>query len=184
MQVDLLGLLMLQPEREWRLEQLAKILKATPSSVHRELNRAVAAGLVTRSDDRRPHMFRAAQDSPIYPSIRELLDRTVGVPERFRRALQGFNDVRVAVIHGSWAGGQVRPTSDVDLLVIAEGDRRAIRRAVRQVGRDVGREVDASVLTPEAFRELKREDNPFLAAIIRGPHLAVVGDLAEFVDAA
>jgi predicted nucleotidyltransferase len=184
MQVDLMALLVLQPERAWTLDQLARTLRAPASSVHRELNRAVDAGIIVRDDGQRPHLFRVSKDSPIYAPTRDLLDLTVGVPERLRRALAPFAGVRVAAIHGSWAKGSVRPASDIDVLVVADGDRRAIHRALRAVGREVGREIDASIITPQAFDELHREGNPFLDAILRGQRVDLVGDVAGLADAA
>jgi DNA-binding IclR family transcriptional regulator len=64
MQVRLLGLLLLQPERSWTLRELADTLGAPQSSVHRELERAEAAGIIRRDARARPHRFNAAADEP------------------------------------------------------------------------------------------------------------------------
>ncbi|HEX7297518.1 MAG TPA: hypothetical protein VF257_00840, partial [Solirubrobacteraceae bacterium] len=47
MQVRLLGLLLLQPEREWTIDDLRRTLDAPTSSIVRELARAQDAGIVT-----------------------------------------------------------------------------------------------------------------------------------------
>ena len=181
MQVELLGLLLLQPDREWTLSELARVLGATQSSVHRELTRAVDAGIVSRRSSQRPHAFRAASDSPTYEALREILDRTVGVPKRLREALGPFPGVRAAAIHGSWSRGAPGPTSDIDLIVVADDDRRRVHRAIRGVGRQIGREIDASIVTPDGFRDLLRGENPFLQTILRGPRIDVVGQLNDLV---
>jgi predicted nucleotidyltransferase len=183
MQAELLGLLLLQPERDWTIGELSKTLRATPSSVHREVLRAVDAGLVRKDDRQRPHQFRAAADSPAYPPLRDLLGLTVGVPERLRRALSDSADIQLVALHGSWASGRVRPDSDLDVLVVTDGDRRELRRKITRLGRDIGRDVDASVLAPRALRQLAAEANPFLLSIIRGPRIDVMGDLDELLNA-
>lgn len=94
------------------------------------------------------------------------------------RELGLVEGVSAAAIHGSWAAGAVRPDSDLDVIVVTDGDRRTAQQAVRRVGRAIGRDVDASVLSPEQFEELRRGRNPFLGRILHGPRIDVVGDLA------
>jgi predicted transcriptional regulator len=183
MQLELLGLLLLQPDRTWTLDQLATLLNAPASSVHRELGRAVSAGLVRRDDRQRPHLYAAAADSPAYKPLKQLLDLTVGLPERLADALSSVDGIRAAAIHGSWAKGRITPDSDLDVIVVTDGDRSAAQRAVRRVGRQIGRQSDGSVLSPRAFAVMLAEHNPFLEGILRGPRIDVVGDLDELTVA-
>lgn len=78
MQVELLGLVLLQPDRRWTLDELTGLLGAPTSSIHRELLRAAEAGIVERDVRQRPHLFRAATDSPLFDPMRTLLQVTVG----------------------------------------------------------------------------------------------------------
>ena len=184
MQARLLGHLLLQPKRNWTADELTRLLRASRTSVHRELTRAVASGVVREDRTRRPHAFRAAPDAPIYEPLCRLLELTVGVPARLRDALADVDGVVAATIHGSFARGSMRPDSDIDVFVVTSGDRRAALRAVRSIGRDVAREVDATVLTTDTLGDLAAADNPFLSKILRGPHIPVTGNLDEFVEAA
>jgi hypothetical protein len=181
MQVELLGLIVLQPSREWALEELAGILNAPASSVHRELGRAVDAGVVLRDRSQRPHSYRAAVDSPSYGPLHDLLDRTVGVADRLRGALADVAGVRAAAIHGSWARGKVGPTSDIDVVVIVEGDGREARRAIRRACREAGRDADISVLSPVAAEEMARMATPFWEKLVHGPRIDLLGSLSEAV---
>jgi predicted nucleotidyltransferase len=183
MQVELLGLVLLQADRAWTLHELTDRLGAPQSSVHRELGRLVDAGLVSRDARQRPHQYRVAPDAPGYEPLRELLELTVGVPTRLSLALDDVPGVRAAAIHGSWAAGKVRPDSDLDVIVISDGDRREAQRAVRAVGRAVGREVDLSILSPEEFDMLRTDRNPFVGKLLHGPRIDLVGDLAALGSA-
>src|SRR5262249_5990831 len=115
MQVRLLALLLLQPERSWTLRALADAVDAPQSSVHRELVRAQAAGVIRRDDSARPHRFTAATDDAAYASLADLLRRAVGVESELQTLLDR-PDVAAAVIYGSWASGTRRPDSDIDVL--------------------------------------------------------------------
>src|ERR1700676_542377 len=87
MQVRLLALVLLQPERRWTLQDLAEALGAPQSSVHRELGRAEAAGVSRRDDTGRPHRFSSATDDAAYASLADLFRRTVGVDSQLRETL-------------------------------------------------------------------------------------------------
>jgi len=106
----LLALVLLQPEREWTLQTLADALGASQSSVHRELERAEAAGILSRNAASRPHRFRAVVSDPLFEPLANLLSRTVGIETELRTVLER-PDIDAAVIYGSWAAERVRRTA-------------------------------------------------------------------------
>jgi predicted nucleotidyltransferase len=179
MQVNLLGLLLLQPERTWTLDELATAVGAVPSSVHRELRRAVDAGIVERDDRARPHGYSAARDAPAHEPLRQLLETTVGAPAKLAEALAAAGDVRAASLHGSFVRGRLRPDSDLDVLVVADGPSRPFQAAAREAGRALGRDVDLSVLSPREFATATEQGHPFLQGVLRGPRIDLIGDLEQ-----
>ncbi len=177
LQLRLLGLLLLAPTRTWTADQLAHTLEAPAASVHRELHRALDAGLVERDASQRPHRYEGSVDSPLHDALRELLARTVGLEEELRHLLDQDAGVEAAVIHGSWAAGRIRPDSDLDVLVVGDADLSALRRAALKVGRRAGRQVDITLLRPDEFRSGVKQENGFLAKIVDGPTKPLVGEL-------
>jgi predicted nucleotidyltransferase len=174
----MLGLLLLNPERTWTSRELAERLGATLVSVHRELHRALGSGVITREAVGRTYIYRAAADSPLYEPLRMLLDRTVGVEVELRRALEGIPGVEAAFIHGSHARkAKLRPTSDVDVLVLGDVDPHLLRRRLRPVETRAAREVDVLAYTREEFAALARSGNSLALGIIRGPVTPLVGSI-------
>jgi predicted nucleotidyltransferase len=178
MQLRLLALLLLQPERSWTLHELAEAVDAPQSSVHRELGRAEAAGIVRRNATARPHLFRAAGDDAFYEPLASLLRRSVGVELRLREALNR-PDVRAAAIYGSWVTGARRPDSDIDVLVVGDADLGSLRKLVRPIGKSAGRSVDLTVLGDDEFRRLLAERSSFTRRVMEAPITPLVGDLAS-----
>jgi predicted nucleotidyltransferase len=181
MQLNLLALLLLQPDREWTLDQLAGALGAPVSSVHRELQRAEAAGLVLRDGDRRPHHFRAARGSPLYDALASLLNATVGVEKELATQLDR-RDVQAAIVYGSWPTGSRRPDSDIDVLVVGEADLRDLRRIVRPIGKRAGRTIDLTVLKEDEFQQLMANRSSFARRVLESPTVALVGDLTSLAS--
>lgn len=176
MQVRLLALVLLQPERWWTLHELAEAVRAPQSSVHRELARAQAAGVIRRDDTRRPYRFAAATDDAAYLSLADLLRRAVGVESELQTVLDR-PDVAAAVIYGSWASGARRPDSDIDVLVIGDAELRELRRLVRPVEKASGRRIDLTLMRPDEFR--RGRGSSFTRNVKDSPTVPLVGDLAE-----
>ncbi len=177
----MLALLLLQPERNWTLHELVEALGSPQSSVHRELGRAEAAGIVRRDRAGRPHRFSAAVDDAFYEPLASLLRRSVGVEEQLRESLDR-PDVRAAVIYGSWVAGTRRPDSDVDVLVVGDADLRELRRLVRPIGKSAGRTIDLTVLPESEFRRLLSERSSFARRVLEGPVTSLIGDVASVAN--
>jgi uncharacterized protein len=67
--------------------------------------------------------------------------------ECLRQVAASFPEVRLAVLFGSMARGEGRPSSDVDLGLVLEPYSASVRfRVDAQLGRAAGREVDTVLL--------------------------------------
>ena len=105
-----------------------------------------------------------------------MLERTVGVEVELHRALEGVRGIEAAFIHGSFASQtKIKPTSDVDLLVLGDADPHALRRTIRKIEARVGREIDVLAYRPEEFAALAKSGNSLVRSILRGPVTPLVG---------
>lgn len=180
LQARLLGLMLDDPTRPWTTSELRDRLRASGPSIHRELQRALQAGVVTREGIGRTYLYRAAVTSPLYEPLRELLQRTIGVEIEIRHALEGLPGLEAAFVHGSFATGRkVRPASDVDVLVLGSVDYRVMRKRLRDVERRTGRQIDVVAYEPEEFASLLREGNSFARSVVEGEPRPLVGNLAR-----
>jgi predicted nucleotidyltransferase len=177
-QLRILGLLFLGVDRRWTAEQVQEAVGAPTTTVHRELRRALNAGLLVRDDSVRPHAYRAAVDSPAFEPLRALLAQTVGLERELSEVLRDAPGVRAAVIHGSWVDGRLRPDSDVDVLVVGDVDLDELRAKTRPIARRAGRRIDLTAFRPDEFRRELGAGNGFLRKIVEGPVEPLVGDLA------
>lgn len=176
LQLRILGLVILRPDRTWTTSELAKRLDATSVSVHRELHRALDAGLLAREAIGKTYLYRAATDSPLYEPLRLLLERTVGIEAELRRALEDVPGVEAAFIHGSFARKtKIKPTSDVDVIVLGNADPHALRRRLRRVEGQLGREIDLLAYSRAEFASLVESGNSLVRGIMHGPVTPLIG---------
>ncbi|SOC53711.1 hypothetical protein SAMN05421879_10280 [Ornithinimicrobium cerasi] len=167
--------LFLHPQEEYGVTQLAERLCAPVSTLHREVVRLEAAGLITSRSLGRNRLLRANMGHPASRPLAELLDLTFGprvvVAEEFD--VPGADRV---VIFGSWASryeGEVGlPPHDIDVLVVGEVDRADVYEAAERAQARLGLEVNPVVRSPQAWREPVDE----LVVQIKGTaHTVVIG---------
>ena len=146
-QGEILALLLGDPELELSLTEIAQRTGAPHPSVHREIERAEQAGLVTTRKIGNTRLVRANTDSPYYAGLADVLTRAFGVPAVLADVLEPVEGISAAYIYGSWAArhagqpGQ-RPVGDIDVLVLGTPDRDqlygALSTAEQQLGRPLG----------------------------------------------
>lgn len=155
-QAELLTLLMLHPEREFMVSDLAAQLSVPLSTLHREVVRLDAAGLITSRSLGRTRLLRANFEHPAAPALAQLLEITFGprviVAQEF--AILG---AEIVLIFGSWAaryaGEAGQPPRDIDVLVVGDVDRADVYEAADRVQARLGLEVNPVVRTKRQWLE-------------------------------
>jgi DNA-binding transcriptional ArsR family regulator len=152
-QGEILALLLGDPDLELSLTQISERTGTPHPSVHREIERAEQAGLVTTRKIGNTRLVRANTASPYYPGLTDVLTRAFGVPAVLAEVLSPVDGITAAYIYGSWAArhegqsGQ-RPVVDIDVLVLGTPDRDELYDALGTAERRLGRPVEATIRNP------------------------------------
>jgi DNA-binding transcriptional ArsR family regulator len=155
-QAELLMWLMLHPEQEYGVSDLATRLGVPLSTLHREVVRLDEAGLIASRTLGRNRMVRANMDHPAASALTQLLEVTFGpkvvIADEF--AISGIEQV---LIFGSWASryaGQAGPPpNDIDVLVVGKVDRADLYEAADRAHARLGIEVNPVVRTAKQWRD-------------------------------
>lgn len=175
----LLARLYLEPERQFRLRELARLTGISAGSVLHELKQLQAADLVTRTAERELVTYRANPASPVYAELRGIIEKTSGIDDLVRQALRkAGRKVRLAFIYGSIAKGTNRSGSDLDVVVVGDIRFDALVRLLQPVEERIGREISPRLYAAEEFRK-KRTSDRFLKSVLSGPTVALIGTLDD-----
>lgn len=176
---------LLEPEHWWYLTELARHLDVTPSSLQRELDSLAHAGVLLHRRDGRRVYFRANVDSPIYPELRGLMNKTTGIVPSLRDGLKRFGDrIDLAILYGSVARGGERPESDVDLLIVGTLQQIDLLPVLRKLEGRFRREVNVTLFSPDEFRRKRTQKDHFVSSVLRGTTIPLKGTLNELEEAA
>jgi predicted nucleotidyltransferase len=175
----LLSRLYLEPQRAFRLRELARLTGISAGSVQHELKQLLHADLVVRSDQADLVTYRANTASPVYEHLRAIVEKTSGIDATIRDALRkAQKNIRLALVYGSLAKGANRAGSDVDLLVVGTLEFAALVALLQPVEERIGREISPRLYSPEEFRR-KRTTDRFLKSVLSGPVIPLIGSVDD-----
>lgn len=157
------------------ISELARELHAQQSTVHREVARLVAAGVLADHSIGRTRLVSANRANPAYESLLQLMQVVYGPAVLLRAALADIAGISEAFIYGSWAaratGTPGPPPADIDLMIVGFPESDILHIAMSEVETRLHREVNFLVLTPTTWAS--RADEPFLAGIDSGAVVTV-----------
>lgn len=175
-QGDILALILLSPDRERSMTEIAEETQTSLPTVQREVARLEAAGLVSSTRRGNARLVRPVIDSVVYKPLAELMAVTFGPAVVLRNALARVPGIDHAFIYGSWAAryaqepGQV--PNDIDLLVIGDTDRHLLADAVSETEQMLRRDVNVRRVSREAWDQ---DSGPFKKTVLSRPIVDVIG---------
>ncbi|MDQ3432736.1 MAG: ArsR family transcriptional regulator [Actinomycetota bacterium] len=172
LQADLLTKVLLNPEDEWGISDLARALDAAVPTVQREADRLVRAGLLRERRLGRNRLVRADANHPAFHALVELLTVTHGPRQVVAELVSEVRGVEQAYIFGSWAarhaGEHGPPPGDIDVLVVGGADLDDLYDAAQAAEQRLGQSVNVRRVTPDDWAA---SDDAFLRSIRDRPIL-------------
>ena len=157
-QARLLAAVLLQPDREASIADLARETGSDPGNLHSEVERLVQAGILADRRVGRTRLLRAG-DSALVGPLADLLLLGYGPKTAVEDALTDIPDIEQAFIGGSWAAryhGQAGAfPHDVDVIVVGKPNRDDVTEAVIEALGAVGHDGQVIFRSHNAWREAK-----------------------------
>ena len=147
-----MALLYGRADQSFYTREIAREVSASVGAVQRELENLSKVGLILRKSVGSQVFYQANRDTPIFPEIRALINKTIGIFGVLRSALHPLSKgIVVAFVYGSVAREDETAQSDVDLMVVGKADS--------------GRSAVAALDSRERHRALNQPDCLFVSRI-------------------
>lgn len=133
-----LGLLLLHPDKQYHVREIARLTGTVAGTLHKELSKLAEAGVLVKEAVGNQVHYRANIECPIYEELSRILEKLTGpvgkegkgkqtkmsdIVEKYRSQILSLakeNGVRNVRVFGSMARNEAGPDSDLDLLVDIE----------------------------------------------------------------
>ena len=165
------------------VRELARRTGLNTNGVQRELRNLKAVGIVRSQRQGNQVQYSLNPQCPIYPELKMLIIKTVGLADVLRDALKPLAaKIKVAFIYGSFARGKERADSDVDVMVIGDVSFGEVVDVLYDTQKVLSREVNPSVYPVAEYLEKRAAGHHFIKEVIEGAKIFLIGDADELAE--
>lgn len=109
-----------QPEREFHLRELARILKKNPVTVQKHLEPFVKQGVISRRNERNLELYSSNTEDFYYKQCKISYNKFKLIDSKLPDELKNRYNMPTIVMFGSYSKGEDNENSDVDICVLSE----------------------------------------------------------------
>lgn len=153
--VRLLLKFFLNPGTSAYLRGLAEEFGESTNGVRVELNRLSEAGILESSDEGRTKVYRANEKHPLFPEIRRIVAKTVGLDRVVEQVVSRLGSVELALVTGDYAKGI--DSGLIDLVLVGDVDQPYLAELVKKAEAMIERKIRTLVLTREEYQKLEEK---------------------------
>jgi hypothetical protein len=173
--VQILSLLLLNPNTKFYQREIETITGLAIRSIQRETEKLEGLGVLHKSAEANKVYFQGNRDYNLFAELRRMLLKTVGL-KVVLEDVQADERIRAAFIHGPFAVGQEKPTDPIVIFAVGDVSRQELQARAEEIQGSIGREITCYVRTPQSFRSRVQLGYGFVANVLAGPKLFLIGD--------
>jgi len=181
LRAKLLALYFFRPDAELYLSELARVIKADPMNLSRELSKLEKENIFISRMSGKQKYYKLNKNYLFYGELKNIVAKTVGVESSLTKILKGERTIKFCFIYGSYAAGADKADSDIDLFIISESS--AVDRAADKISgleKKIGREINYRFFSEADFKKAVAEKNSFILNIIKNKKIFLIGHEKDF----
>jgi predicted nucleotidyltransferase len=154
----------------------------TPRSLQTELRRLEGLGVLRRRPEGRRVRYVLDEGSSRWRALRELVRELADPVDVLRDALAEVPGIAAAFVFGSTARGDARADSDLDVMIVDEGEPLEddlLARRTLGAGVLLRREVNVVRMSRDELASRIEAGGGFVREVLRGPKLWIVGSESD-----
>jgi predicted nucleotidyltransferase len=165
---------------EYRLSEIARLIKASIGTVQRELNKLLANDFIVYKKNKELNIkiYKLNDKYSFLQELESIIRKTFGIEIVLKEKLVKIREINLAYIFGSYAKGGLKSQSDIDLFVVGNPEEKSIFRAIVEVENLFNREIDYHVCQKEEYLANLKKKKFFKETLVQP--ILLIGDKNEF----
>jgi predicted nucleotidyltransferase len=177
--VEILSVFLMNPERELYVREVERLTGEDYKNVSMELRNLKEIGLLSSRNAGNLKYFSLNEEFVIYEELKSIFMKTKGVVGILREAVSKKRHIDYAFIYGSFATGEERAESDIDVMIIGGISLEEVLTSIRGPEEKLSREINVSLYDLQEIRKRVKDRDPFIMEVLGGSKIMLVGDEDE-----
>jgi predicted nucleotidyltransferase len=149
------------------LRQIARLLNKKPGVFQRDINNLVDDGIIESYYQGNNRFFKINKNYPLYQELKSIFLKTSGVQAELLKVLKGIKGIKQAFIYGSFARGEEKKDSDIDLFLIGTVDEKVLIEKLTKLETKFTREINYSLIGETEYKKKLKNKDSFLLNILK-----------------
>lgn len=181
---EVFRMLFIDADTELHMREIERRSGFSIGTIQTELKKLHGLELVISRRDGNRLYYRANIDHPIFPDIRNIVLKTIGLTDAIKSAIAKDSLINIAFVYGSIAANNEKARSDVDLMVIGDIGLRNLTKKLSGVTEQIGREINPFILTKKELQKRIQDKDHFVFQMLNASKIFIVGTENEFKNLA
>jgi len=183
MRAKVLAWFYMHHDENFFVRQLATILKEDPTNLSRELSNLEKTGILSSTRQGNLKYFQVNKNCSFFNELKGFILKTVGVVGDMKSSLEKFPDIKYAFIYGSYAKGEEKADSDIDLIIIGDVDLDRLDLLISNLEKKFGRTINYVTYDYKEFLTKKKKKDGFIIDVLEDKKIMLLGDELELKKA-
>ena len=181
--VQLLRLLLNNPQQPFYLRELTRQLKTQLNSVRREVSNLESLGIVTvvaapgQTNQKKSNkkFYLVNTNFTLYPELKALiLKAQLLLEQNFVQEIERSAKVKLFILTGTFVGMDQAPT---DMLLVGSINRRRLAALIRRFEKELSHEINFTVMSLQEFKYRQDITDRFLYDILEAKKIVIIDEL-------
>lgn len=174
--VKLLNVLLADPSQMYHVRELVRRTGDEINAVRRELFFLQDKGILEREPRANRVYYSLSKSYPFYFDILRMGAKTLGLGAAVLKNRVKLGKIKYAMFSGRFARRMKNSPDEVDLLVVGTVVLPELALLVREEEKKINSEINYTVMTEDEFSFRKKKRDPFIASILSGSRVMLIGD--------
>ncbi len=173
---ELFRLYFTNPDDEYYLRELERVLNIPVSMIRKELNRLEEDGIFLSRRKGNSTYYFLNKSYPLFDELKSIVSKTIGVQGLLKEILSRMKGIEFAFIYGSFAKHEETAKSDIDLFIVGKLDEARLLREINKLEGKLKREINYSIFRGDEFKQKVEEKDSFIMDLLKNPKVFLTGD--------
>lgn len=181
--IKLLTVFLTNPSEMLHVRECVRRTGDEINAVRRELQFLEKKGIFTREQRANRVYYALDKSYPFYYDLLEIGSKTIGLGHELLKNRAKLGKIKFAMFSGAFIRKIKNNPDDIDFMVVGTIVLPELAVLVRNEEARIGKEINYTAMSEEEFRFRKRRNDPFLASVLVGSRVMIVGDEEAMLSA-
>jgi len=174
--IKLLNVFLSDPSQMYHVRELVRRTGDEINAVRRELFFLQGKGILEREPRANRVYYSLNKTYPFYFDLLRMGAKTIGLGSQILKNRVKLGKIKYSMFSGRFARRIKNSPDEVDLLIVGTVVLPELSLLIREEEKKINSEINYTVMTEDEFAFRKKKRDPFVASILSGSRVMLIGD--------